>query len=134
MSLMDDPLEGASEAEIQAMLGGLARVKAIPVSGPMVEAKKLRPKMKLGKPSPIKVFEPEIVSINDDVTISVRLPGYMVAGLADLGDNIDLGVREAVREHLRRKGIMWAYPSFLIRVEANAMRAKDLFIRRSRLG
>ena len=129
MGSLFDGLDGVSDAEIQRLMRDVARAQAGPVTRSGEGPKKLEirlPKRPKGKPG---VFEPEILNINDDVEVTVKLPGYMVAEIAG---NADLEIREALREHLRARGV-WAQPRFLMDVTARKMRAKNQFTRRSRL-
>jgi len=130
MSSLFDGLDGASDDEIRGLMRDVTRAQADRVQEVGKGASKLRIRLKRSPKGPLRGFEPEIININDDVEVTVRLPGYMVA---EIQGNIELELREALREHLRAKGI-WAQPRFLMDVAARTMRARNQFTRRSRLG
>lgn len=122
MGVLDD-LDGASDAEIQRLLGVVTgeRGPRVPVSG--------RQPVKLGK-RPRKAkrlpWEPRFENLNETVKIEIELPAYMVVGMRENGEEY----REAVRDWLIKRGLnQWAESRFLRGSEAAMQDAKDRFTR-----
>lgn len=120
MGVLDD-LDGASEAEIQRLMGSVVGAR-----GPRVSLPDERP-VKLGKKTRKIVrgpWEPQFQNINETVKIEIELPLYMVVAMGGLD------YREAVRDYLKKVGRgSWAESRFLRGSEATMMRARDLFTR-----
>lgn len=115
MWLDDDPLEGLSRDQIDALAGSVMDPKGFKVSLPEARLPKLGSRGK-GTLRPLPGDIPNNLRPNDTVTVSIGLPAYLVIGCSELG-GVEVVARRAIRDALRDANIKWWYPRFLIRVD-----------------
>jgi hypothetical protein len=130
---LEDDLDNLTKAQIEALVAQPTAQRITKVHPADQRKAKLAPAQKKPIRRSKRVFEPELVSINDDMVVEVKIPAYQVAVMRDTPEGLDAYVRMAVRDRLLRDGIKWAYPRFLMALEGNNMLAKIRFTARSRL-
>lgn len=111
----DDPLADLSGEALEALVQAEMTGRGVGVSLPEPKLPKLRsgPKGVLKK-LPGEV--PDHSRPNDTVFVTIGLPAYLVIGCSEIG-GVEAVAREGIRERLKREGIKWWYPRFLMRTE-----------------